>query len=362
MNWARFLSATCAALALLQAPHASAAIATDQSPELFLVMWDPVARVSYTKDLGLNLYAGTDSALRESSFYVYAQQDAGFQQFWNLSTTGDAAYAQFRSLVADTSNVVWSVLAFDATQEEASSPGVPGDLQSFMTLRATSTPGVVGDSYSKLSALLNGDFLNQVPNMFGDLVSYLNQGTAGTPGSLNPFNSHAPADSYAANGSSTDVEGQLGYFGKSGAFLSSFGLSCQCDLTTPIGRSSWFYRVTTSDEFDLFGPVAIDEFDNLSNDGYWGLAVNPANGQLVLSYTLAPATLQSLAATAAGRERASLTEYLAGSMSRVIDAPGGEFAGYVMPVVTPVPEPGALLLLAAGGLVLTASLRVTRGR
>ncbi len=362
MNWARFLSATCAALALMQAPSAGAAIATDQSPELFLVMWDPVARVSYTKDLGLNLYAGTDSALREASFYVYAQQDAGFQQFWNLSTTGDAAYAQFRSLVADTSNVVWSVLAFDATQDVNPSQSAPGELQSFMTLRATSTPGVVGDAYGKLSALLNGDFVNQVPNMFGDLVSYLNQGTAGTPGSLNPFNSHAPANSYASNGSSTDVEGQLGYFGKSGAFLPSFGLSCQCDLTTPIGRSSWFYRVTTSDEFDLFGPVAIDEFDNLSNDGYWGLAVNPANGQLVLSYTLAPATLQSLAATAAGRQRASLTEYLAGSMSRVIDTPAGEFAGYVMPVVTPVPEPGALLLLAAGGLVLAASHRGTRRR
>lgn len=362
MNWARFLSATGACLALLQAPIASAAIATDQSPELFLVLWDPVARVSYTKDLGINLYAGADSALRESSFYVYAQQDAGFQQFWNLSTSGDAAYAQFRSLVADTSNLVWSVLAFDSTQEEASSPGLPGDLQSFMTLRATSTPGVVGDSYGKLSTLLNGDFLNQVPNMFNDLVSYLNQGTAGTPGSLNPFNSHAPADSYARNGSSTDVEGQLAYFGNSGASHSSFGRTCLCDLTTPIGSSSWFYRVITSDEFDLFAPVTIDEFDNLSNDGYWGLAVNPANGQLVLSYTLAPATLQSLAATAAGRERASLTEYLAGSMSRVIDAPAGEFAGYVMPVVTPVPEPGALLLLAAGGLVLTASRRGSRRR
>jgi len=111
------------------------------------------------------------------------------------------------------------------------------------------------------------------------------------------------------------------------------------------------------------------QFDNLVGgetvgalSGQTREIVNPANGQLVLSYTLAPATLQSLAATAAGRQRASLTEYLAGSMSRVIDAPTGEYADYVMPVVTPVPEPGALLLLAAGCLVLTASRRVTRRR
>lgn len=351
MNWARIVSLVVLA-GSLGAPNLShAAIANDQNAELFLVLWDPVSRASYTKDLGLNVYAGSDPARRETSFYVNAQQDVGFQQFWALDPASDANYLQFRTLVTDTTNVVWSVVAFDGTQDSSAIES-PGEMQAYLTIRATQTPGVPGAAYTRLSAFANGEFAQQTPFMVQELVEPLNQATAAAPGTVNPFNTHAPNGTYARNGSSFDVEGQAGYFGKSGFNLPTFGSSCQCDLTTPVGRSSWFYRVTTSDEFDSFAPVAIDEFDNLSNDGYWGVAVNPANGQLVLSYTLAPATLQSLALTPEGRARAALTEYAAGGVSRLIDAPQNEFAGYVTPMVTPVPEPGALLLMAGGLLAL----------
>jgi hypothetical protein len=121
-----------------------------------------------------------------------------------------------------------------------------------------------------------------------------------------------------------------------------------------VGRSAFFYYVTTSDQFDSTAFVAIDEFDNLRNDGYWGVAQNPADGRLVLSYTLAPATLASLAVTPEGRARAALTEFAAGARVRQIDAPQGEFASYLMPAVSPVPEPGSLACLLAGGLLLVA--------
>ncbi len=343
--------------------HASINASADS--ELVLVLWDPVNRVSYTRDLGINVYAGTDTARRETSFYVNAQQDAGFQQFWSLDPAADANYRQFRSVAVDAGNLVWTVLAVDTAQD----PGdggqeAPGTFQSYMTLRATTTPGVVSQDYARLSSLINSDFALQAPRYSLDFFIPLNGALASDSGTVNPWNTHRPASGgtdYSVNGSSFDAEGQSGYFNKSGAALSTFGSTCACNLTTPVGRSSWFYRVTTSDEFDSFAPVAIDEFDNLSHDGYWGVAVNPANGQLVLSYTLAPATLQSLALTPAGRARAALTEYAAGGISRLIDAPANEFAGYVMPTVSPVPEPGALLLMSGGLLALALGRRRGRG-
>lgn len=355
MNWARLLPLALLC-GLLSSLPARASISASADSELVLVLWDPVNRVSYTRDLGVNVYAGADPARREMSFFVNAQQDAGYQEFWNLDPASDANYRQFRSVAADAGNLVWTVLAVDATQD--SSDGgqeAPGTFQSFMTLRATATPGVVGADYARLSSFTNSDFALQAPRYGLDLFIPLNAALASDSGTLNPWNSHRPASGetdYGVNGSSFDAEGQSGYFNKGGPALSTFGSTCACNLTTPVGQSSWFYRVTTSDEFDSFAPVAIDEFDNLSHDGYWGVAVNPANGQLVLSYTLAPATLQSLALTPEGRARAALTEYAAGGVSRLIDAPTNEFAGYVMPMVTPVPEPGALLLMAGGLLAL----------
>lgn len=361
MNWARLLSLACAWMALAVPAGSRAAIESSESPELFLVLWDPVTRVSYTKDLGINLYTGPDAAQRERSFFVYAQQDIGYQQFWTLDTSTDPNYLQFRTLVTDTSNLVWSVLAFDAeTGPNDLSPTQPGAYEAFVTLRPTSAAGQIGSAYAKLSALLNIDFGNQAPAMFNDFIAPLNQAAAAAPGTINPFNSHRPTTSYDINGSSVDVDGQLGYFGKTGFALPTFGASCQCELTNRVGTSSWFYRVTGSDEFDGFSPVSIDEFDNLANDGYWGLAVDPSSGRLVLSYTLAPATLQSLATTAVGRQRAVLTEYLAGNASRIVDAPSGEFAGYVMPVVTAVPEPHAIVLLLLGGAVVAGAHRPRR--
>lgn len=327
-----------------------AAIATDSSPEFVLFLWDPVSRSSYSMDLGLNGYVGPDVALRQQSFWVNGQQDAGLQRFWSLDPAADANYARFRATAANLNNMVWAVIGVDATPpNDGTDPAAPGVTTTFMTLHATETQGVIGGAYSALSQLNNADYVLAAQQVRSELVNQLNIDALNAANNTHATGGTANA---AFNGSSYDIEGGLSYFGKNAGLLTRFYASCNCDLTTPVGKSSWFYYVTTSDPFDLSVPVAIDEFDNLRNDAYWGVAQDPATGRLVLSYTLAPATLSSLAVTTEGRARAALTEYAAADLVRSVAAPAGEYAGYVMPAISPVPEPHALVLALFGGLLI----------
>jgi PEP-CTERM motif len=332
----------------LASPTAHANIDSGNGAELYFVLWDRVAKVAYTKDLGLNNYNGTDPELRRNSFFVYAQQDTGYQSFWNIDAN-DAAFERFQSLATNTGNMVWAVLGVDSL--DANSP-VPGDNRFFQTLQNTRTAGTPGAAYTGLVALNSADFLSAV-GAVALFVTDLNGDTG------NPFNTHVnPTADPALNGSSFNAEGSAAYFGKGttpdadGGGTTMFSASCQCYVLNPVGTSSWFYSVTSRNDFDQTAPVLVDEFDNLGHDGYFGFAQNPANGSFVLSYTLAAFSQSAAATTAGGKARASLTEYIAGGSSRLLTSPVGEFAGYVMPL-SPVPEPSSLLLMAGGlaGLV-----------
>jgi hypothetical protein len=68
---------TALGVAALATPAAHAGIDYEDRAELVFVLWDKVAKVAYSKDLGVNNYIGADPALRRASFFVYAQQDAG---------------------------------------------------------------------------------------------------------------------------------------------------------------------------------------------------------------------------------------------------------------------------------------------
>jgi PEP-CTERM motif len=332
----------------LASPTAHANIDSGNGAELYFVLWDRVAKVAYTKDLGLNNYNGTDPALRRESFFVYAQQDTGYQKFWNIDVN-DAAFERFRSVASNTGNMVWAVLGVDGL--DPNSP-LPGDNRLFQTLTNTAANGTPGAAYTKLQQLSNLDFGNTASSTLFTFVGELN-GDSG-----NPFNTHVdPTGAPALNGSSFNAEGSAAYFGQGSTGdadgpITRQGTNCNCSVLNPVGTSSWFYSATRSNDFDETAPVLVDEFDNLGHDGYFGFAQNPANGSFVLSYTLAAFSQSAATTTAGGKARASLTEYIAGGSSRLLTSPVGEFAGYVMPL-SPVPEPSSLLLMAGGlaGLV-----------
>jgi PEP-CTERM motif len=300
-----------------------------------------------------NTYYGSNLDSNRSSFFVYAQQDAGYQNFWNIDAS-DANFAKFRSVATNTANIVWAIVGQDFEIDEGNQTRLPGEFRSFITLQIGTQAGVESGSYSKLKALANGDFDQQADNVANNYLLPLNIGAK-------PFNTHMGPNGeptpYAVNGSSYDAEGTEGYFGKNLGALATFGTSCGCSMMNAVGSS--FYSVTRSNNFDDTVPVLIDEFDNLGHDGYFGFAQNPANGSFVLSYTLAAFSQSAAATTAGGKARASLTEYIASSGSRLLTAPVGEFAGYVMPL-SPVPEPSSLLLMAGGlaGLVWQRRKRV----
>jgi hypothetical protein len=328
---------------------AQAAINMFDSPELVLVLWDPVAQASYTRDLGIAAYSG-DSGLRPDTFFVRAQQDSGYQQFWSLDGASDANYAQFRRTVVDTSNMLWAVIGVGFQSGDLS----PGNINIFSTLRPTDNAGQVGAAYRNVvdPSVWNGSEFGTAAGQAQDYIVTLNGAKIdASSGTRNPWNSHvnglATAD-FDVNGSSFDVVGQAGYY--AAVSTPTWGAGCNCMNAVPVGQSSWFYRMSNwGDDSFNFDPINLDEFDNLSHDGYWGVAVNPADGKLVLSYTLAPATLASLGTTEKGKAASLLRDYSAGGNIHQIAGPVGEFAGYTAPMaLAPVPEPAGAALSLAG--------------
>lgn len=334
MTSVRRFGTALAALALA-ASAANAAIAPGPSGngELFLVIQDAVAQVSYTVDLGV----------RMDAFFIAAQQDEGVQRFWALDAGQDAQLQSFLNQT-QTNNYVWAVMAVDSL-----GPVTGSNQRLFTTARQ-------GDE-AKIASTQNGAFRGAIgTGAMNNFLTGVNiSGTHGISGT--------PLD-YDVNGSSVNsvTDPGVGYFGEpGGAGPRLSGNALPFDITNEVGKSSWFYFLGST---AASGAVSVDEFDNLgtgsAGDGYFGFVFvdpnqnpnSPYAGRWLLSYTLAPALQASLATTALGRTRASLTEYLAGATTRRIDAPAGEYADYVMPTITPVPEPHALWLFGAGVLAL----------
>lgn len=300
--------------------------------ELFLSVFDGAAKVSYTLDLGTTL----------DDFFVFGQQDAGNQRFWEVD---DPRWTSFLSQV-NPAGLRWSVLGFDTTGGIAA-----GAVRMFTTVQQ-------GDE-ARIGTLTNQLFTNGTGGaQAGTFFSGINNtGTHGTLGS---------ALDYAVNGSSVngDAEPGNGYYGEGGVGLTpTLNGNANFNLSNEVGRSSWFYYLTRSGTNQL-DTVTVDEFDNLnagsSGDGYWGfIYVDPAlypnspyAGSYLLSYTIAPYLPQARIATAEGRARAALIEYLSGLGATPIDNPVGEYPSYVP--LTPVPEPPALLLMLAGAVLVAA--------
>lgn len=332
-------------------------------PELFLVIYDPVAEVSYTKDLGLSAKAYVEGQDQKDNFFTYAQQDAGYQKFFD-PLNSDPNFQTFSAVSTDKANQRWAVYGFGA-------PGFgfePGEIFAFSTLRHETAAGVVNPHWGLLKAYKNQGFNDAVSDPLALLkLGALNEawGLGSQANGTNPNNSHykpgaSVADlveaDYLVNGSSVDFKGFNGYFGVNdaanvGGLDGGLWSGNAADTMNRVGNSSWFYYMTSSNDNGT-DPILVDEFDNAGHDGYWGLAIN-SNGEYILSFTMEAAVTQ--VSTVLGMQRRARTDFAAGvGGTRFITAPLGEFAGWTpggfVPgnAVSAVPEPSSWLLLGLG--------------
>ncbi len=340
-------------------------------PELTLFIWDPVAKAIYSKDLGTRAKPYLEGQDQAGNFFTYAQQDAGYQKFFDpINITNDKAFKAFTEVSTNSDNQQWGVIG-------ASSVGFgfdPNEVYAFSTLRHLSAPGVTNPEWLLMKGATTTKF-NDAVNVLGDTVfAPLNKGAGAAGYFSNPNNTHyvdgaeLPAQwDYARNGSSVDFEGMEAYWGnagdggsvaglQTGKFDGIFSFLNPVSTTNPQTgaksyHSSWFYYLTSSNPA-VSNNILVDEFDNAGHDGYWGLAIN-GNGEYILSFTMEAAVTP--ASTLLGMQRRARTDFAAGvGGTRFISAPLGEFAGWTpggfVPgnAVSAVPEPSSWLMLGLG--------------
>ena len=240
-----------AVLAVASLPSMAAiANGTSGNGELFLAVYDDVAKVSFTLDLGAF----------QNDFFTLGQQEAGYTSSWAL--TGDANWATFLSQVS-VANLQWSVLASETT----GAASLVGGQRLFTTVKQGDEAGLATFTNQLFS---NGNGNSQLGTFFSAIQT---TGTHGTVGQ---------ALNYAINGSSVNADSDPGnaYFGEpgSGPYLNG----------NAIGGSSNFYYLTRSGS-DQLASVVADQFNNSANNGSFTLAQG-ASGY-GLTYTLAVAAV-----------------------------------------------------------------------
>ena len=341
-----------AATALLAAPSlalATVMIGTGGTPvELTLTLVDQTnSKLSYTLDLGIDA----------ASFWVQGQQDTGASLFRTIDPNTDAAFKSFITQ-ANLSTTRWMLFG----------GGWGAPTQAEITLYTTQTNnGLLADQqkyFDKFHKIVSTDLVNNTTAL-STYFSNLNIANQGVDIVLNTHdktdNGSSMASKTAGNTrtyASRDTGFSNGSTGDGDCIIS--GYFC---VGNPIGKSSWFYKITPAlvdGDVDA-SPVVIDEFDNLTADGYWGFIKAPNSSKYILSYTLNGANPKSLVSTDAGTTRLSFTEYSAQSgTARLIGGLAADdvaFAG--TSAVTAVPEPQGWALMLAG-LSAFAGLRRLR--
>ncbi len=367
---------------------ARAAISMLDDAELFLVIWDPVREVSYVRDLGVSA----------DSFFRQAQVDAGYQVFFpRITGAGDERFQRLLDRVAPAAQqqdlgavpytiesafgfatstlkdrLRWAVLGVDGDGFDYP------DLRAFHTLQQGPGNGTLNPAYGVLQTLLNDNLAQAIAPMAELLVNTLNGGT-----DVAADNTHVQdglSTVYSQHGSSITPKGIPGYFDATGTEFYRLSSGALVPITNAVGKSSWFY-FTTPSSTDGLERVLIDEFDNLSADGYWGLDQDPADGAFVLSFTLdgsATAAALRLREFAAGIGRTEIgggfvvrklegaaaagLETGAGFASRKLGGGAHEGLPTGLAVMGAVPEPHSAMLTLAGLIGLAAWARGRRRR
>ncbi len=216
-----FLKQTAAAAVLALSVPAFAAIATGGTGngELFLVVQDATAKVSFTYDLGITM----DTFITNAASTNIA---AGiFPESWTFDLSTDANWNLFKSSY-DVGNSTWAVMALDSTGNLQ-----PNQHRLITTLRNTQTEANIENTSNKqfsdgIAATTAGTFFNTVNN-------------SGT---------HVPQADYAINGSSinADTDSGNGYFGTAGGLTPNFNSNAQFLSTNLYGETSSIYYVTRS--------------------------------------------------------------------------------------------------------------------
>jgi hypothetical protein len=314
--------------------------------ELVLVVWDSVAKVSYTKDLGLSLLAYHPGDKITDNFFVNAQQDAGYQNFF-APLNSDANFAEFLKASTSSTNQKWGVYSTGRGDDGF----VAGGNRIYTTLNSDIWNGVgVNPEWEKLTTAVTGGLLKDTSGQWATWMTGLNLGLNSADSAGNPFNTHYTAGAtqdtfnYAVHGSSYDLDPGVSYFGNAAGLAGGYLANDKVLTTNKIGSSSWFYYLTQNGDADE-KPVLVDEFDNLKHDAYWGLAKD-ASGNYILSFTMEG--VMTSTSTANGFMRRNLTDYAAQyGMARQLSAPAGEFLGWSA-AVTAVPEPATYGLFSLG--------------
>lgn len=234
-----------------------------------------IPKVAFIKDLGKTM----------KQMFTDGQANTGVQYSWYLGGTDDAEWSKFLNTEVttgtkvDPAKVRWAVFA--AAQDVSVSQELlePGSIQLF----TTNEQGTTGSAtkIKNLSNVTSEAITNPGPRAT-EFYSFTKPGgtlTTAENGSVVLTVSQGDAFPWPNQLSTT---AQL-----------NFGVAAIGDISNLMGKSSWFYKLTTSDPFDGTVPVTIDEFDNLTNDAFWGLAAATATdkaGQYFLSYNLGGTT------------------------------------------------------------------------
>ena len=209
------LKTLAAAAALVLAAPAFAAIAPGSSGngELFLVVQDTAAKVSFTFDTGITMddfIANAASAKPRS---------------WTFDLAANSVWADFKANY-DEGNSVWALLALDSL----GSSGVGGQ-RLITTLNANQTIANIKNTTNQ--QLSTGIGTTQAGTFFN---------------SVNNSGTHAPQSDFTINGASinADADSGNGYFGSSGGLTATLNGNAKFNSTNLYGSASGLFYVTRS--------------------------------------------------------------------------------------------------------------------